>query len=160
LREPAVAAESGAGRLADADRAWANKGEHSMSTMSWSVTLQVSGNPAVSVSRPSIDIEAVDRTEVTIAPGDTDKVVEIQPSAAGALYLLLIKSSSYGPHLTFKANDGTTDSASAVVLDSPQLFSGGSIALFGVAPRRLKFSNSSTDKPGTLEIYVARDATP
>jgi hypothetical protein len=86
------------------------------------------GNPsgqresAISVSRAPIDVEATDRTEVNIAPGDTDKVVEIQPSALGALHLLLIKSSSYGAHLTFKANDGAADSA-AVVLDSPQLFS-------------------------------------
>jgi len=130
-----------------------------MSSMSWSVTLQVSGNPAISVSRAPIEVEATDRTEVTIAPGDADKVVEIQPSALGSLHLLLIKSSSYGPHLSFKANDGAADSA-AVVLDSPQIFSSSGIALFGLAPRRLKFSNTSTDKPAALEIHVARDATP
>jgi hypothetical protein len=130
-----------------------------MSSMSWSVTVQVSGNPAISVSRAPIDVEATDRTEVNIAPGDTDKVVEIQPSALGALHLLLIKSSSYGAHLSFKANDGAADSA-AVVLDSPQLFSSSSIALFGLAPRRLKFTKTSTDKPAALEIHVARDATP
>jgi hypothetical protein len=130
-----------------------------MISVSWSVTLQVAGSPAVSVSRVPIDVEATDRIEVLIAPGDTDKVLEIQPGGLAAVQLLLIKSSSYGSHLTFKASDGTTDS-SAVRLDSPQLFSGGGVALFGIAPHHLKFTNSSTDKPATVEIHVARDATP
>jgi len=106
-----------------------------------------------------MDVEATDRIEVLIAPGDTDKILQIQPGGLAAVQLVLIKSSSYGNHLTFKASDGTTDSA-AVTLDGPQLFSGGGVALFGVAPHQLKFANSSTDKPATVEIHVARDATP
>ena len=74
--------------------------------------------------------------------------------------MLAIKSSSYGAHLSFKASDGTTDSTMAVTLDSPQVFSGGSMALFGVAPQQLKFTNTSTDKPANVQIIVARDATP
>jgi hypothetical protein len=94
-----------------------------------------------------------------LPPGDADKVLEIQPSGLAAVHLLLIKSSSYGSHLSFKASDGTTDS-NAVTLDSPQLFSGGGVTLFGLAPHQLKFTNTSTDKPATVEIHVARDATP
>jgi hypothetical protein len=130
-----------------------------MSSVTWSVTLQISGNPTVSVSQSPIQVQANDRIEALIAPGDTDKVLLIQPSGLAAVHLLLIKSSSYGSHLTFKAGDGTTDSK-AVTLDGPQLFSGGGVALFGVAPHQLKFTNSSTDKPATVEINVARDATP
>jgi len=34
------------------------------------------------------------------------------------------------------------------------------VALFGVVPRQLKFSNSSPDQPANVDILVARDATP
>ncbi len=130
-----------------------------MSSMSWVVTLQISGFPAISVSRAPTEVEAVDHVEASIAPGDKAKVVEIQPGALSQVSVLLIKSSSYGPHLTFKVSDGTTDSA-PIVLDGPQLFSGGGIALFGLAPHQLKFTNTSADKPAALEIHVVRDATP
>ena len=130
-----------------------------MATLSWSLTVQVSGSSSIALSRAPIAVEATDRIQVPIAPGDTDKVVDIQPGAAAALHALLVTSSSYGAHLSFKVSDGTTDS-SAVTLDSPQIFSGGSAGLFGVAPRKLKFSNSSTDKAADVDILVARDATP
>jgi hypothetical protein len=132
-----------------------------MSSVSWSITLQVSGSPAVSVARAPIDVEATDRIEAVIAPGDTDKVLEIQPSSLSAVHLLLIKSSSYGDHITFKVSDGTgTVDSSPITLDSPQLFSGGGVAVFDRAPHQLKFTNTSTDKPAAVEIHVARDATP
>lgn len=130
-----------------------------MATLTWSMTVLVSGSSSISISRAPIAVEATDRIEVLIAPGDTAKVVEIQPGVATAVHALLVTSTGYGSHLTFVVSDGTTDS-SAVTLDSPQVFSGGSIAVFGVAPRRLKFTNSSTDKPATVEILVGRDATP
>ena len=130
-----------------------------MATLTWSLTLLVSGSSSISVSRAPVTVEATDRIEVVIAPGDTDKVVDIQPGATSAIHALLIASSSYGAHLKFKVSDGTTDSV-AVTLDSPQVFSGGSVAVFALAPRRLKFTNSSLDKPATLDILVARDATP
>jgi len=130
-----------------------------MPSMSWSVTLQISGSPALAVARAPVDVEAVDRIEAVIAPGDNNKVLDIQPGGLGAIHVLLIKSSSYGPHMSFKVSDGVADSNS-VVLDSPQLFSGGGVALFNLAPRQLKLSNSSTDQSATVEILVARDATP
>jgi hypothetical protein len=130
-----------------------------MATLTWSMTVQVSGSSSISISRAPIAVEATDRIEVLIAPGDTAKVVEIQPGVAAAVHALVVTSTSYGSHLKFVVNDGTTDS-SAVTLDSPQVFSGGSIAVFGVAPRRLKFTNTSADKPATVEVLVARDATP
>ncbi len=131
-----------------------------MATLSWSMTVQVTDSAALSISRSPIEAEGIDRIDVTIAPGDTNKLVNIQSGAANSIHLLTISSSSYGPHLSFKANDGAADSATTVILDSPQIFSGGSVALFGLAPRQLKFSNSSTDKPANIQILVARDATP
>ena len=130
-----------------------------MATLSWSLTIQVSGGAAVILSRPTMEVEATDRIEVSIQPGDADKVIDLQPGGSSAMHLLVIKSSSYGEHLSFKVGDGTTDSP-PLTLDSPQVFSSGSVALFGVAPRQMKFTNTSSDKPASVEILVARDATP
>lgn len=130
-----------------------------MATISLMVTLQVAGSPAISIAGLPVASEAIDKIEATIAPGDTDKVLDIQPGGLNAVQLLVVKSSSYGAHLSFKASDGATDSGK-VVLDGPQLFSGGGVALLGVAPKQCKFTNTSADKPANVEIYVARDATP
>jgi hypothetical protein len=100
-----------------------------MSSLSWSVTVQVSGSPAISVTRAPIEVEATDPIEAVVAPGDSDKVLQIQSGGLSAIYVLLIQSSSYGTHLSFKVSDGAADS-SPLVLDSPQLFSGGGVALF------------------------------
>lgn len=135
-----------------------------MATLSWSLTVQISGSAAVTLSRPSMETEAIDRIEVEIQPGgtgDSGKIVDLQPGESSAVQLLVIKSSSYGPHLRFSVSNGvaTDPPSSAVILDSPQIFSGGGIALFGVAPRQLRFTNSSSDRPARVEILVARDAT-
>lgn len=130
-----------------------------MANISWNVNIQVSGGPAITASVAAQPVEATDRIEVTLSPGDADKVVDIQPSAANAIHLLMIKSDRYGAAFSFKASDGGADSL-AVTLDGPQVFTGGTVALFGRAPRQLKFTNTSPDQTATLEIFVARDATP
>ena len=72
----------------------------------------------------------------------------------------MIKSNRYDAAFSFKVSDGPTNSA-PVTLDGPQVFTGGSVALFGRAPRQLKFSvNASSNQTAIVEIFVARDATP
>jgi len=129
-----------------------------MITMNWTVTLQITGSPTIATASPTAIIQAVDRIEAVIAPGDADKVLEVQPGAAAEVRLILVKSTRYGSDLSFKVSDGATDS-DAVTLDTPQLFSGGAVALFGLAPQQLKFTNTGAD-PATVEIHVARDAAP
>ena len=129
-----------------------------MITMNWTLTLQITGSPTIATTSPAATIQAVDRIEAVIAPSDADKVLEVQPGAAAEVRLLLVKSTRYGSDLSFKVSDGTTDS-DAVTLDTPQLFSGGAVALFGLAPQQLKFTNTGAD-PATVEIHVARDAAP
>src|ERR1700720_3778412 len=102
-----------------------------MITMNWTVTLQISGSPTVATASAPTAIQAVDRIEAVIAPGDADKGLEVQPSPATEGRLLLGKSTRYGTDLSFKVSDGATDS-DAVTLDTPQLFSGGAVALFGL----------------------------
>ena len=131
-----------------------------MAMLSWSMTVQIADNAAIPISRSPVDAEAVDRIDVVIAPGDKNKVVNLQPGTTSSIYLLAISSSGYGAYLSFIASDGAKDSATPVTLDSPQVFSGGSLALFGVDLRQLKFTNTSPDKPASVKIIVARDATP
>jgi hypothetical protein len=127
-----------------------------MAKLNWSITLQVAGGPTINSGQDGLDIEAVDRIDVTIDAGDTDKVVQIQPGAAGNVHLLVVSSDIYGPKLSFKASDGSTDSAK-VVLDAPQLYAGGAAALFATDPKQLKLTNAGTD-PAKVTVFVARDA--
>jgi len=127
-----------------------------MAKLNWSITLQVAGGPTVNSGQDDLDVEAVDRIDVRIDAGDTDKVVQIQPGAAGNVHLLLVTSDLYGPKLSFKASDGAADSAK-VVLDAPQLYAGGAAALFATDPKQLKLTNAGTD-PANVTVFVARDA--
>ncbi|MCT0198347.1 hypothetical protein KQ313_01415 [Synechococcus sp. CS-1325] len=130
-----------------------------MTTLSWSLTAQVAGGASITDATAPLPVEATDQIFVTVEPGDTDRVVEIQPGASSAIRLMVVKSSRCGEDLSFKASDGTTPSGLAV-LDAPQVFTSGSIALFGVAPRRLLVTIPAGGLPAELVIFVARDATP
>lgn len=130
-----------------------------MANMSWNISVQIAGSTPVTAPAAAQPVEATDWIEVSIDPGDTDKVVDIQPGGAAAVQLLLIKSTRYGTPFSFKASDGSSDSG-AVTLDGPQVFTGGGIALFAVDPHQLKFTNTSPDQSAAIAIFVARDATP
>lgn len=129
-----------------------------MADMTWTVSVQMSGGTTLTAAVAKQSVEATDSIEVTLAAATTDRVVQIQPGKAATIRLLVIKSSTYGSDLTYKVSDGASDS-NAVPIDAPQVFSGGSVALFGVDPHQLKLSNAS-DKEVTALIFVARDATP
>lgn len=131
-----------------------------MANVSWSLSIQVTGGPTVSAREGPIMAEAMDRVEVSIAGGEVDKVVDLQPGSASGIHVLLIKSSQYGSgtEITFKVSDGATDGP-ALTLAGPQFYSGGAVMLLGLDPQSLKFSNASAD-PAEIEIFIARDATP
>ncbi len=130
-----------------------------MPNISWVVNVQVDGRVAMSASTPAETAEAIESLQVTIAPGDADKVVDLMPGAGTSVKLVVIKSSYYGGELKFKASDGATDS-DPVTLSAPQIYTGGSVALFGLNPNQLKFTNTSATKSADVAIFVARDATP
>jgi hypothetical protein len=127
-----------------------------MSEMNWTVSVQMNGGTTLTAAAGKQAVEATDSIEVTLA-ADTDQVVEIQPGGASAIQLLVIKSSVYGDALTYTVSDGTNDSES-VKIDAPQVFSRGSVSLFGVDPHQLKLSNDM-ETAATILILVARDAT-
>lgn len=130
-----------------------------MATISWNLAIQASGQAPISVSTNPQPVEAIDRVVVTLEPGDSDKLIEIQPGGATAIALMAITSDRYGAAFSFKASDGSSDSA-PITLDAPQIYSNGSVALFGLDPMQLKLSNTSSDQTAAVEIFVARDATP
>jgi hypothetical protein len=127
-----------------------------MPKLNWSMTLQVAGGPTITAGQDALNFEAVDRIDVAIEAGDTDQVVHIQPGAASSVHLLVVTADVYGDKLSFKASDGTTDSAK-VVLDAPQLYAGGATSLLGTDPKQLKLTNAGTD-PAHVTVFVARDA--
>ncbi|AGK51780.1 MULTISPECIES: hypothetical protein [Burkholderia] len=127
-----------------------------MANLNWSLSLQVTGGPTINAGQDGLSVEGVDTIDVTIDAGDADKVVQIQPGAAGHVHVLAVKSDLYNSKLSFKASDGATDSAK-VVLDAPQLYAGGATALFGIDPKQLKLSNAGA-AAAHVTIFVARDA--
>jgi hypothetical protein len=124
------------------------------------LNVQVVGGPRISAFLTR-EVEAYDKVDVTVAAGDTDKEVDVQPSAVGQVEFLMISladATQYGTDITYKIN---TASADAINLDAPQVFIGtGAVGLLNLtAPTKLFFSNGlSTD--ASVQVLVGRDATP
>lgn len=125
-------------------------------TITYSVSVQVVSGPKISASS-SVSVEAYDKTSVTIAAGDTDTEVNIQPGGAGLASLVVITASEYDATLTYKVN---SDTGTEIELDGPHVLVGaGAVALLDPAPASLFFSNGLTEDV-TVSVLVGRDATP
>lgn len=136
-----------------------------MAQISYGVSVQIPNGPQIALTGTKA-AEAYDKLELALDPGGggaAEVAIEIQPAAAAAVSLLLVKSSLYGAEITYKVSDGAADSPE-VAFDAPLLLLGGSVALCGVAPKRLKIKNTfpagDTTKKALIEILVGRDATP
>lgn len=126
------------------------------STVNLSLRVSVASGPSISISK-AVTVEAYDKIDVTVAAGDSDKVVEIQPGASSQVQILLIKASEYGADLTYKVHDVA---ATPIVLDQDQLYLGqGQVGLLGAQIDKLLFTNNLANNV-TIEILVGRDATP
>jgi hypothetical protein len=134
--------------------------------INWTITAQVVGGPLITESQ-ALEIEAYDKIQVTIANGDSDKEIEVQPGGADKVSFLLIRSDKYNDvdngsvNLSFKVNDSTNDE---INLDAPLLLIGNGatgVLVPGEAPQKLFFTNSlGTDNDANIEILVGRDSTP
>jgi len=130
-----------------------------MPTVKYSLSLSVAGGPYLVVDSNSISAEATDSVEVSIASGDPELTVEIQPSALAKVHVILIESSLYSEDLTFKFSDGVTDSVD-LTIDSPQLHTNGSLALLGsINPTQMKINLGGTGLEANISVFVARNAT-
>jgi hypothetical protein len=143
-----------------------------MASLNLTLSAQVVGGPQVSVSRTK-QIEAYDKVDVVINPGDADIEVDIQPGAATQVGVLLIKSSLYSQaaadqKLTYFVSDGGTVFPAAgdgLELNDPHIYVGGALAVFGLAPRTLRFTSTYVADPANptvnralVEILVGRSA--
>jgi hypothetical protein len=137
-----------------------------MATINLALNVQVVGGPTVLISK-SKSVQAYDKIEVAIEAG-SEKSVDVQPGAADKVSFLLIKSSVYSSEqsvLTYRVSDGNSDFPDStqpakppIALDEPHLYFGlGAVSAFGLAPKILKFTNS-TGTPAAIEILVGRDA--
>jgi hypothetical protein len=136
-----------------------------MASVSYGISVQVDGGPQIAVTK-SRTVEAYEKVDVAIEPGGggaSAVTVDVQPGNAPQVVMMLIRSSVYGPELTYRASDGSTDSAE-IALTEPQFFLGAAVGLFGVAPKQLKFKNTfasgDATKKAAIEVFVGRDATP
>lgn len=121
-------------------------------------SVSIAGGQTVSVSSDAIEAEATSQIDVNIEPNATEITIEIQPSPADQIHVLLISSTFYGSDLTYKFSDGTTDS-SAITLDVPQSFSGTTLApIVSFDPTQLKMTMAVTGEEATISIFIARTA--
>jgi hypothetical protein len=124
--------------------------------LTYAVSVQVAGGPRISASS-TMEIEAYDKIQITLADGDSDVEVNIQPDGTGLAQFLSITATGYDDSLTYKVNDA---GATAIPLDGPHVFIGaGAVNLLDPAPTTLVFSNN-TGGDVTVHILVGRDATP
>ena len=132
-----------------------------MPELNWSVSIQVSGGPNMTIFAPSEQVEAIDRIEVNVQSGG-DTTIDLQPGLVGQIRLLVIESSTYADELTFVLVDGASTwpgPRKAVPLShGPQIYSTSTGALLDVDPKQLKVTNK-TGAAVTISILVARRAT-
>src|SRR4051812_47086983 len=96
------------------------------STLSWTISVQMSGEPTISTSRVAAPMEGYDHVNVAVEADNKEKAVEVQPGPASRVALLLMSSSHYGTELTFKFSDGKKDSA-GFKLTEAQVFTGAAL---------------------------------
>jgi hypothetical protein len=124
--------------------------------ITYSLSVQVAGGPKISDS-DTLEVEAYDKTQVTLADGDSDIEVDIQPGGAGLAQFVSVTATDYDNTLTYKVNAAP---ATAIPLDGPHLFIGaGAVSLLDPAPIKLFFTNA-TGSNVTVNVLVGRDATP
>ena len=124
------------------------------------LTIGVAGGQSFGASSGVIEAEAIGKVVKELIADDSQVAVEIQPSASAQIHALLLSSTYYGPELTYVFSDGSTDAATPLVLDGPQLFSAGNLAAVGVDPNQVKFTMAASGEDATVTIIVARAVTP
>lgn len=127
--------------------------------ISWNLSVSVVQGPKIQVAR-AVDVDAYDKLTVAVPGQDaagTDTVnVDVQPSGAGKVSVLVISSSRYGDELTYDVDTGAT----GVILDQPQFLGGvGMIGLLDAPPKKLEFTNKlGVDNDAVITILVGRTA--
>jgi hypothetical protein len=126
-----------------------------MSKITWNVTVQVVDGPRTVVNQ-SAEVEAYDKIEIRIPAGANPTIDVAAGAARVSLLLLRTKNDAYPAAVTYDVVGG----AAGLVLDGPQFFNGSAIGtLLGAAPAQITITNGSAAEI-TVEMLVARKATP
>jgi len=127
--------------------------------INWTLNVEVSEGPKV-FQAETIEAEAYGKVAVDIE-STLHKDIEVQPSDIGQVDFFLITSSAYGSSLKYQLYDSSgTLVGPEIILDAPHLLVGnGAVKLLTYDPVKLKVTNGLTEDV-TVEILVARDATP
>lgn len=116
----------------------------------WSSEITVPGGPTLSFSR-AISVDGTDLMTAHLEPGES-AAVDVQPSAAEQVRVLMVTSTAYGEDLTYRVGSSTQD----VALDSPQVFAGaGMIGRLPTDPQTLTFTNGLAEA-ATVTILAGR----
>lgn len=120
------------------------------------LTVEIKGGPPKISAAHNVTVEAYERIQVNVPGADgsgTAMTLNLLPAGSTAK-ILAITSSRYGDGLTYKG-DGT-----AVPLDGPQLFTGGSVQLLGKVETLTVTNALGAGKDATVTILVGRDVVP
>jgi hypothetical protein len=100
-----------------------------------------------------VDVEAVDKLEVTALKDSTPLIVSVQPVTPGGVQFVAVVAESYDDLLV------SVDSGDPIALDGPLiLMMEGIVALLGATCNVMTFVNSSTEADNDITILVGRDA--
>jgi hypothetical protein len=126
-----------------------------MSTITWQFQAAIPGGPALTISQPSIEIQAYDVATATILKGATGVDVVVQPSPTpGDVVLVVVNSDVFDAGLTYVVDGGTDTHA----LDAPHVLLGaGAVGFMNPAapPQTLTFDNTFTED-AHVQVIVGR----
>lgn len=125
----------------------------------WNFSASVAGGPSVA-AKSNPEIGALDKAVLTIKNDGNETTVDLQPSAADKVLLLVAQSSVASEKVTIKISDGanTPKATGELPLTQPLLLAGGALAMLPGAPKQaiLKFASGGGDAVATVELLVAR----
>lgn len=126
-----------------------------MSNITWQFQATIPGGPALTLSQPSIAIQAYDVATAKIAAGAPGVAVSVQPSStSGDVVFVVVTSDLYDAGLTYKV-DGSSD---AHALDAAHVLLGAGAVGFmnaGAPPQTLTFT-STLAKDANVQVVVGR----
>jgi hypothetical protein len=120
------------------------------------LTVEIKGGPPKISAAHNVTVEAYERIQVNVPGTDgtgTAVTLNLLPADSKAK-IFAITSSRYGDGLTYKG------AGTAVALDGPQLFTGGSVQLLGSIATLTVTNALGAGKDATVTILVGRDVAP
>ena len=126
-------------------------------TVSWMYSVRARSGPSVG-HNSVMTVDAYEKLSVTLAaagaPG-ASQIVTIAPNTWADVRGLIVSATDLTGLITT-----TPDGGGAIPLDGPLVLLGaGPVALLGAGTASLAFENTSGDEQ-SVDIFVARDATP